>query len=454
MSASTDSGRRLGAAVLAYLVVVSLLITWAPFDFAATPQHGLTALWTWSDLVLNVVMFLPLGFLWQGARTSSPVVLAEERRAADREAVRQAALAGLLLSAAIEAGQLFLAGRFTSLFDIATNTAGAALGALAFVAIRPRLAVDSGTVRALALDLPLAGVLVLLVPLLWTSALGDSDPARLWLLWPVAVSGGALIGSIHGSYLAIATRGSALLAAAAAVAWLLVGALPALLRVTTLGATLDVLGACLVAGAVAGLRSRAAARARQRDGAQRVEHAALRLAMPPFAAYVTLAALWPLGALDGRWRAAWTLAPAATGLSRGLLLASLAHLAAFTLVGYVTAEFHGRDNARFANGWHRVARRVAPLALLLEWARGWNASVGASAVVLVLAVLSGLFGGWLYHLQRDHVRALRARDRAVRAGAARPGGTRLAIEPEDRVPPRTVQGALDPLPVVSASRTT
>lgn len=442
MPVPSDSGRRLGAAVLAYLVVVTLLITWAPFDFFSTPQHGLTTRWTWSDLLLNVVMFLPLGFLWQGTCTAAHAAPVERRRGAERTAVHQAALVGLLLSAAIEGGQLFLPGRFTSLLDLATNTLGAALGALAFVAVRPRLTVDSGTMRSLALDLPLAGVVVLLVPLLWTSAFGDGDPARLRLLWPVAVSGGVLIGSIHGSYLAVATRGSARLAAVAAVAWLLVGALPALLRVTTFDAMRDLLGACVVAGAVAALRSRVAARARERDGAQRVEHAALRLAMPPFAAYVTVAALWPVDALDGRWRAAWTLAPAADGLSRGLLLASLAHLATFTLVGYVTAEFHGRDNARFAEGWPRVARRVAPLALLLEWARGWNASVGASAVVLVLAVLSGLFGGWLYHLQRDHVRALRARDRAVRTAATRTAAT------------RTAQGALDPLPVASPSRAT
>ncbi|HMS02516.1 MAG TPA: hypothetical protein PKE51_06060, partial [Gemmatimonadaceae bacterium] len=69
MSVSSPSGRRLGAAVLGYLVVATLLITWAPFDFAAVPRHGLTSLWTWSDVLLNVVLFLPLGFLFEVARS-------------------------------------------------------------------------------------------------------------------------------------------------------------------------------------------------------------------------------------------------------------------------------------------------------------------------------------------------------------------------------------------------
>jgi glycopeptide antibiotics resistance protein len=413
MSVSSPSGRRLGAAVLGYLVVATLLITWAPFDFAAVPRHGLTRLWTWSDVLLNVVMFLPLGFLFEVARSRAG------RDVSWRRALLDAAGAGALLSVVIETGQLFLAGRYTSPVDVATNTAGAVIGALALRAVRPRLLVDSGTVRALALDVPLAGVIVLLVPLVWTGALGQAEPGRLALYWLLAVTGGVLIGSVHGSYLAAATRGSTLMAAAAAAAWLLISALPALLRVGTAGGRWLVLGACLLASALAAHRSAACARARQRHGAQRVETAALRLAMPPFAAYVTISALWPLTSVDGLWRAAWTLAPAAESLSRGLILESLAHLAAFTVVGYVTAEWHGRTDGRFVEAWPRVLRRVAPLAILLEWARGWNATLGASVALCALALLSGLFGGWLYHLQRAHVQALRARPRTPSVAAQR-----------------------------------
>ena len=56
-------------------------------------------------------------------------------------------------------------------------------------------------------------------------------------------------------------------------------------------------------------------------------------------------------------------------------------------------------------------RWSALLVGLLELARGWHAEYGTSALMALLAMSSSVFGGWLYHLQRDHVRALWSRDR-------------------------------------------
>jgi glycopeptide antibiotics resistance protein len=300
MPAASPSGRRLGGAVLAYLVIVTLLITWAPFDFATRPQHGLTSLWTWSDLLLNVLMFMPLGFLWQGARRATVADLPSVSESVI--GVVPALLAGALLSGIIETGQLFLAGRYTSLLDVLSNAVGAMLGAWVLQRTRSRLEVTSGTVRALALDLPLSGVIVLLLPLLWTWALGDDGGARTPLLWMAACTGGVLIGSVHGSYLSMSSPARD--ASIAATAWLLVGAMPTVLRSPSEDVLLHTLGAALLAALIGGWRSDRAARKRRADGAQRVEYRALRLAMPPFTVYVTLCALWPLTTIDGRWRAA------------------------------------------------------------------------------------------------------------------------------------------------------
>jgi VanZ family protein len=401
MPAGSESGRRLGTAVLAYLVTVTLLITWAPFDFAMRPQHGLTALWKWSDLVLNVVMFVPLGFF---ARS-----IAARRAPVASWSWWTIGLLGAALSAVIEGGQLFLASRFTSLFDVATNGLGAAVGARLYDVARPRLRVGAGAVTALALDLPLTGLVMLLVPLLWVAGFGSGDSARIWLTLPVALFGGAIMGAVHGAYLhavspqASPPRGRAGLAAVVA-GWYVMASLPGV------AARWDVLvaGATLAVG-MALLRSHAAARARARDGAQRVELPTLRLVLPFLAVYLTLSALWPLTAVSDTWVGGWTLAPATDDLSRRLLMQSLEYLAAFTLVGYITAELHGRDNARYATVWPRVLRPVTTLVLLLEFARGWNTAIGASGVLSLLAIGAGLFGGWLYHLQRDHVRTLRER---------------------------------------------
>lgn len=430
MSRHHDTARRLGTAVLAYLVASTLLVTWAPFDFHRSPQHGVTLWWTWSDLLLNVVLFAPLGFLWQAARTRTTDDVVEGQRRAPA-ALADALLAGALLSAVIEAGQLLLPERFSSPVDILTNATGGLLGAWGFRVLRPGLGMASVSGRpALVLDLPLAGVVILLVPLLWVSALGDPSANRLALLLPVACTGGLLIGSVHGGHLASASPGSRRGVAAAAGAWMFIGAAPSTLVASGGRAWLYLSAGVALAAVVAAWRSDVAARARARDGGRRVEHAALRLAMPFFAVYVTLASLWPLAAIDGTWRAAWVLAPASEALTRGLLLQALAHLGASTLVGYVTAEFHGRDNRRFADAWSRVLARVLPLVLLLEWARGWNTTTGASGAFVLLALAAGLFGGWLYHLQRDHVRALReAMPSGVRSDAPWWRGASAATQP-------------------------
>jgi hypothetical protein len=273
-----------------------------------------------------------------------------------------------------------------------------------FEVLRPRLRVGSGAVTALALELPLTGLVMLLVPLLWVFGFASADTARLWLVLPVAAFGGAVLGAVHGAYLEPSPRAGRAGLLAVSAGWFLIAALPGTAThwEVLLAGTVVAMGAALH-------RSQAASRARARDGAQRVELPTLRLVLPLFATYVTLSALWPLTAVDGVWRGAWMLAPARGDLSRVLLMQSLEYLAAFTVVGYITAALHGRRNTSYAEAWPRVLARAGALVLLLEFARGWNSTLGASGILALLAVGAGVFGGWLYHLQRDHVRTLLSR---------------------------------------------
>lgn len=387
------SGRRLGQAVLVYLVVATLFVTWAPFRFAPFPVHGFSGIWSPSDLILNVVMFLPLGFLWQAARGregSTPWWLV--------------GVAGALLSLVIELGQLFIVERVTSLLDVATNGLGAAIGARAFNLVRPRVHLGASTVSTLALELPLTGLVLLLTPLLWVSGFGSNGTGRMWLMLPVAIFGGAVLGAVHGAHLQSTGRVGRPALLGGVALWFLVSALP--------GASShpDVLvtGTVLAVGA-AWLRSRAVARLRLQHQDRRVELPTLRLVLPLLAVYLTLSALWPLDRLGGSWSWGWMLAPANPELSRVLLMQSLEYLAAFTLVGYITAEFHGRETLGYRDGARRVFRNGLLLVLALEVARGWSPVAGASVSLGILALGAALFGGWLYHLQRDHVRTLLSR---------------------------------------------
>ncbi len=398
-SAGSRTGRLLGSAVLLYLAVTTLMVTWAPFNFASHPQHGVTSIWTWSDLILNVVMFVPLGLFCQS------VVWREKRTP-----WWMVGVAGAAFSAGIEAGQLFLPDRFTSLFDVITNGVGAAIGARTYVALRPRISLGAGTVSVLALDLPLTGLVILLIPLLWASGFGSEGSSRVWLMLPVAAFGGGLLGAVHGAYLDHTGRVRRSLMLLASALWFVVAALP--------GASgqWDVLlaGATLAVG-TAWLRSYSASRARMRDGAQRVELPTLRLVLPLFAVYLVLSALWPLDAVDGEWRAAFALSPARADLSRALLMRAIEYLAALTVVGYVTAELYGRSNAPWSGMVARVLLPAVTVVVLIEVARGWHTMQGASGALGLLGVGASLFGGWLYHLQRDHVRTLLGRRSAPRS---------------------------------------
>jgi hypothetical protein len=96
----------------------------------------------------------------------------------------------------------------------------------------------------------------------------------------------------------------------------------------------------------------------------------------------------------------------------------LEHVAAFTLVGYMIAEFHGRNARGLRDTTLRVARWVGGISLVLEVSRGWYPDTGASVLMWLFTVVAALFGGWLYLLQRDHVRALVDRRRLLASLAA------------------------------------
>ena len=390
--ASDVTAARLGRATLAYLALMMGIITLAPFQFAAQPVHGLSPIWEWSDIVMNIVMFLPFGFVYQLTRPAgSPAPL-----------WRVWAL-GALLSTCVETAQLFETTRYSSLIDIAANGIGAFLGSAAFGFINARIQSENA-VRTMALELPLMALIYLLVPLAWLAGLAGAGSARAWLVLPIAVFAGGILGTVHAAYLAPSrgfARGWLLLAA---LLWFTVALLPA-----TLGDRSLLIAAASLTVGTAWLRSIATARVRAEYVNKRFELPTLRLVLPLFAAYLALSSLWPLDDASFIWRRAFALVPSGTMLNDHLIFVMLEHIAAFTLVGYVIAEFHGRDRLHFREIAPRVIRWGGGVSLLLEATRGWHPNYGASLLMLVFTIAASTFGGWLYLLQRDHVKALVAR---------------------------------------------
>ncbi|MSR20340.1 MAG: VanZ family protein [Gemmatimonadetes bacterium] len=390
-STSDLTGQRLGRAILGYLAMAVAVVTLSPFRFSLEPVNRLTEVWGTFDLVMNVVMFVPIGFIHQLSRPHG------------KPAWRSALVLGAALSGLIEAAQFFTPGRYPSLFDLVTNTAGAGLGAwIAGLALGRADA--ARTVRAFAVELPLMGLVYLLAPLLWLVGLGSEGDTRAWIILPLTAAAGWIIGAVFTGF-DRAPRSRILLATAA---WLVVALVPGAFR--SLGLTSA--AAAMGLGA-AWIRSVAPARfthETHRDGApRRFESSTLRLVLPLFIAYLVVSSLTPPAIPDGRWSGTLALLPAEQSASNGAIFRALEHIAAFTLIGYAIAEYHGRSRDRFRTVAPAVLAWAALSTAALELARGWHPEYRASATMFALTLLGAGLGGWLYILQLAHVRALTAR---------------------------------------------
>jgi VanZ family protein len=130
------AGRRIhfSSALLILWAIFIVYGTMLPFDFtldapdAAKKVRALaeTNVRTVSrtDVVSNVLLFIPLGFLFSLRLAGGPTGFGLGMTLVG------ATLGGLALSGLVEIGQLFLPSRTSSLVDLTTNSTGAALGAL------------------------------------------------------------------------------------------------------------------------------------------------------------------------------------------------------------------------------------------------------------------------------------------------------------------------------------
>lgn len=396
-ASAPTTGTRLGVALLAYLLGVTLIITLLPFQFGWPSRVRVMFTGDIVDVIGNVLLFLPLGFLYRLSRHT-----------AHRHSVLRVLGIGVLASMAIESAQVFEAERYSSLLDVVCNGAGAWLGALLYDRVAERTRVDARFIGRLSLELPLMGLIYLLVPLLWLNGLSAGDSReRMALTLLLALFGASLLGGMQrhhfGPARVLTPRAMAIIAGA----WFIAGAFPGVPRHP---AQMAVIGIVVVAF----VWWRGSRPLERTPLNRRFEVPLLLSAAPVFAAYLLLLAFAPL--LDGAGAWSWGIGfrGAATEWGKVEILRTLEIIAAFTLLGYMLAEFRGRRNESYRRSARHIVQWGGAIALVAECALGFRAGHGASVTQLALIVTGSLYGGWLYLLQRDHVLALLAARQAER----------------------------------------
>jgi VanZ family protein len=391
---------RLARAVLGYLTLNIAVITLAPFRFSMTPVNGLTSIFGVRDAILNVVLFLPLGFVFQ---------LSRERREEARWLT--AFGAGLLVSGMIETAQVFAPGRYPSLSDLLTNALGAALGAwVASLAVQRTN--ETRTVRAFALDLPLIGLTYLLLPVLWLTGLSSSEGGQWALLLPL-ISAAWIMGSVHASYGSPfpteAERDRVLRLGSGATLFVAVGVAPA----AQADLSLLLAGALLFAAFIV-LRVTAPAAwtvGRMPDGSisRRFEGPTLRVALAPLLAFVVVVSLAPVTGDFSAWQGTWALTRGSNVPTDAALYRAMAVLAAYTAIGYGIAATNGRRVESLRGLAMRAFGWSLALAIPVEWLRGWGTTTAASFTMLTMTSVASVLGAGIYQLQLRHIQTLLGR---------------------------------------------
>jgi glycopeptide antibiotics resistance protein len=374
---STSQAPVLGSALFSYIVLITLVITLFPFRFQRPERIHFLWFGGWPDTLLNVLLFLPLGFLYKLVRPRDPTL-------------RVVAL-GLGLSCTIEVAQIFLVERFPSPMDVLTNGMGAWLGAL--LVERAQRQLSNRWIGSLALELPLMNIVYLLIPLLWLNGLAaESDSFHHGLAVLPGLCGCLIISAVYRRLLESSGGSRSKWVALSATGWFLIGSLP---RVSESPA-LVLWGSVTVALATRALVMFPGLR---ESDQRRFEIPVLKRVWPIYVAYMILLSLSPLPSRYQNWSGVWGFYNLGSKGSAIPLWWLTEYFAAFTLLGYIVAESHGRRNITQARSilWSCIWCGLA--AVLLEVCRGFHPRYAASFLQGLFAFTGSLYGSLIYWLQ-------------------------------------------------------
>lgn len=376
----------LAALLLAYVVGMAALATLWPFDFRMRVPR-LSFYSSPEDLVLNLGLLFPAGFLWRLVRPR-PLVGGN----------LDVLVLGVGLSSVLEGLQMFLP-RTASPTDVVMNGLGAWAGATVYSRL------ERGWVDRICLALPLTKVLYLTVPLLALQAWAAKGRyAAVTTLVPLAAFSASIAAELYrnawrrkvfgvghtypplGAAAVVVPPLAALRFVVGFVALFGLGATPLWARLPQ-----QALWLVPVAAAFAWISLRFPPRV---NGERRMEQIALRRALPWLGAFLFLIALprfaGHLDALHGSTAGFYVLRDAAT----------------FSVLGYVLSQLHARG--KFGSHAELRAAFGAFAAIALFGAlRSWQ--LMSELPELGVLVAAGVLGAAIHRAELTAIRALRGR---------------------------------------------
>jgi glycopeptide antibiotics resistance protein len=380
------SSSLLGTALFAYMMIIILVITLAPFRYHLPQKYGLIWFWNYKEVLQNVFLFMPFGFLLHTIfGKNSPYYLFK------------VLLAGMLLSVFVELNQIFIYRRMTSLIDVAANASGAFLGALFYIGLKKRLSNISGKI---ILEIPLMNLLFLLIPLLWLSGLAiGNEVQRVVLFLPLGLMGALLISDVFHNRAQNQNVINKALFVLLFLGWFITGSLPALLEFPK-----TILLFSAVLGMFVLLFIFVPKKKLQAD--TRFELRSLKKIVPVYFFYLILLNRWPIKLFSFNYDFAFVPPDLFSNSDLDFIIRTIQLFSSFTIVGYILYQYLNR-----AHPTHTVTKLIVSLliiALVIELPRGFHPSQQAAFINVFFDFFWGLFGALIYILQLHYFKVLQA----------------------------------------------
>ena len=378
----------LGYALLIYMCIVVVLITFIPFEFRMPESFHITWSTNFADLVTNIFLFVPIGFLLRLTRRKDTDFLC-----------LQAIVFGVLLSFTVESAQVFIPGRYPQVIDVLTNSFGAWLGAIIFSLLKNGLK-EEQVGRLFAPELPLVGLIYLLIPLMWLNGLATGEEeSRLWLLLLLGVIGAGVICSVYINRFKHTGAFGYTKLTVFTMCWFCLCSLPVLInfpfKIVLFGAAVVLVVQIL---------------ARMNKGGnihdKRFEIPTIKKQLPVYMIYLLLVVAWPTTIPAGEWQYNIVFHELVFKERIAFIFRFIEFIAAFTLLGYMIAEMRGRKNERVEKtlGWTFFI--AAGSAVLIEVLKAYPALNSTNILSIIIIILACLYGAVIYRLQLSAIERL------------------------------------------------